>query len=548
MTVAAETSQISLPSVDEKLAPTPAPVTPPLTEKIRSGRLYLELGADYLLWGLVDKKPFKAQRSLAGAFTDSHLNDFNVQTTYVNEIFVKSDLQRGEVDLFLSMPDAMLRSFFVPVVPQNELKQIVLWEAGKVFPFGLQGELFAWRIVNSVEWSGNRKYQIQVAAVPSAKVTPICELLTAKGLVVKHVTLTALTWETTLGNLTASAKTPAGSCTAVVRLLGNRLSVFCFHHGALEFVRENTIELSASGGEFEASLRYLDGSAPAPLFDRIAYQSIDPHTVSRMVLDNLDYYYGRFTQRTVDTIVLAVPPEVHQSITEALCETLGVSVLAAFGKTEAKTPNDVLSQSLLAPATHKTLRRSKQLDLLPTQLRLAGQQRTYFKYSLYAAMLALTAALLTSVFQFITLGGLVNEEGRLQSTLDGIRNSTPYREIATQVGEQAQWQTQLTQIRSTSFEHSRILKAFSVFTPPDICLTSINIQSAQDATGRQMNSVSVAGFVKDNDRYLELRLAEYLKTLMNIPGCRKVELSNQNTTVSNEGKRLEFSVAMEIGS
>jgi hypothetical protein len=324
--------------------------------------------------------------------------------------------------------------------------------------------------------------------------------------------------------------------------------VFCFHRDALEFVRENTIELSESGGEFEASLRYLDGSAPAPLFDPIAYQSIDPHTVSRMVLDNLDYYYGRFTQRTVDTIILAVPQEVHHPIAEALHETLGVSVLAAFGDTEARTPSDVLSRSLLAPATHKTWRRSKQLDLLPTQLRLAGQQQAHFKYSLYAATLALTAALLASVFQFLILGGLVNEEGRLQSTLDGIKNSAPYREIATQVSEQTQWQTQLAQFRGTSSEHSRILKALSIFTLPDIYLTSINIQVAQDATGRQIKSLSVVGFVKDSGRYLELRLAEYLKTLMDFPGCRKVELSNQNTTISNEGKRLEFSVAMELGS
>jgi hypothetical protein len=546
MTLTAETPQIPQLPVDEELAP--APVTPTLAAKIHSGRLYLELGVDYLLWGLVDKKPLKGRRSLTGTFTNAHLNDFNIQAGCVNEIIAKSGLHRGEVDLFLSLPDAMLRSFYVPVVPKNELKQIVLWEAGKVFPFGLQGELFAWRIVNSVEWSGIRKHQIQVAAVPSAKVTPLCELLTAKGLTVKRVTLAALAWEPILGSLTASAKTPAASCTAIVRLLGNRLSVFCFHRGALEFVRENTIELSESDGEFEASLRYLDGSAPAPLFDPIAYQAIDPHTVSRMVLDNLDYYYGGFTQRTVDTIILAVPLEEHQPIAEALQESLGVPVLAAFGDTETKDPSDVLSQSLFAPATHKTLRRSKQLDLLPTQLRVADQQRAHFKYSLYAVTLALTAALLVSVFQLIIVSGLDSEEGRLQSALDGIKNSAPYREVATEVSQQTQWQTQLAQFRTTSSEHSRILKALSIFTPPDIFLTGINIQVAQDATGRQINSVSVAGFVKDSGRYLELRLAEYLKTLMNFPGCHRVELSNQNTTISNEGKRLVFSVAMELGS
>jgi Tfp pilus assembly protein PilN len=547
MTTAAETAQISQLPIDDGLAPKPAPVTPTLAAKIHSGRLYLELGADYLLWGLVEKRFIQSPRSLGGAFTDSRLTDFGVQTSYVNEIIAKSEIRNGEVDLFLSLPDAMLRSFYVPIVPQNELKQVVLWEAGKVFPFGLQGELFAWRIVNSVEWSGIRKHQIQVAAVPSAKVTPICELLTAKGLTVRRVTLAALAWEPVLGNLTASAKTPAASCTAVVRLLGNRLSVFCFHRGALEFVRENTIEMSESGGEFEASLRYLDGSAPAPLIDPIAYQAVDPHTVSRMVLDNLDYYYGRFTQRTVDTIILAVPPAEHQPIVEALHESLGVPVHAAFSSAEAKTTRDAISHRLLMPVYYRKLLRSKLLDLLPTKIRLAGRQRAHFKYSLYAAALTLIAVFLVSVFQFITLGDLENESGRLQSTLDAIKNSAAYQALTTEISDQTQWQSQLAQLSKTSSEHSRILRALSNFTPPDIFLTGINIQATQDVNGRPSNSVSVAGFVADRGRYPELRLAEYLKTLVGIPGCHKVELSNQHTTISNEGKRLVFSVAVEFG-
>jgi len=197
MTATADSPQIAQLPIDEKLTTEPAQATPPTGGKIHTGKLHLEIGADYLLWGLANKKLLNGWRSLTGAFTDSNLNDFNVQANYINEIFIKSGLQHGEADLFLSLPDAMLRSFFVPVVPKNELKQIVLWEAGKVFPFSIQGEPLAWRIVNSVEWSGARKYQIQIAAVPSAKVTPICELLTAKGIVVKRVTLTALVWEST---------------------------------------------------------------------------------------------------------------------------------------------------------------------------------------------------------------------------------------------------------------------------------------------------------------------------------------------------------------
>jgi hypothetical protein len=546
MTTAVETPQISQLPVDDGLMPNPAPVKPP--EKIHSGRLHLELGADYLLWGLVEKGSFKNARSLGGAFTDAHLNDFDIQTNYVNKIIATSGFQHGEVDLFLSVPDAMLRSFYVPVVPNNELKEVVLWEAGKVFPFGLQGELFAWRIVNSVEWSGIRKYQIQVAAVPSAKVTSLCELLTAKGLTVKRVTLAALAWETVLGSFAASTKASANSCTAVVRLLGNRLSIFCFYRGALEFVRENTVEALGNEGEFEASLRYFDGSAPAPLLESQTYRAIEPKVVSRMVLDNLDYYYGRFTQRTVDSIILAVLPEEHKPIAAALSESLGVSVHQAFSSDGTKTASHTLSQNLLMPVCHRKPLGSKQLDLLPTKIRLAVQQRARFKYSLYVAALTLIAVFLVSIFQFITLGDLENESRHVQSTLDAIKNSAPFQELTTEISDQTQWQSQMAQSSKVSSDHSRILKALSNLTPSDIFLTNISLQVAQGENGRPINSVSVAGFVEDRGRYLELRLAEYLKTLVGLPDCRKVELSNQNTTISSEGKRLNFSVAMELGS
>jgi hypothetical protein len=117
MTEAVQSPQISRPPVDKE--PASATVAPPFAGRIHSGRLYLELGADYLLWGLVEKNPFRSAKTLAGAFTDSHLNDLNILASYVDEIITKSDLQHSEVDLFLSLPDAMLRSRFVPGVPKN---------------------------------------------------------------------------------------------------------------------------------------------------------------------------------------------------------------------------------------------------------------------------------------------------------------------------------------------------------------------------------------------------------------------------------------------
>jgi Tfp pilus assembly PilM family ATPase len=536
--------------IESAAAPAAAPsATPvPSSAPIRSGRLHLELGTGYLLWCVTESKYLGSPQVLSGSFTDPRLSDPNVFASHLDKMIETTSLRYGDVDLYLSLPEAMLRSYYVPAVPKNELKQVVLWEAGKVFPFALEKELFAWRVVGTVEWSGNRKYQIQVAAVPSARITPICELLAAKGLTIRNVTLTALVWEPVIADLTAKVKKSTPCCAAVVRLLGNRLSVFCFSRGVLEFVRENVIELTGKEGSFEASLRYLEDTTSETRLDSPAAAQYDPESVSRIVLDNLDYYYGRFTQRNVSNIVLATPPNVYQPLAKSLHEMLGVTVHPAFGDTDETKPSQKTSLRLLAPQQGRTLRRSRPLNLIPSTFRAAAQQQQHFRFATYAASLLLTVAILVSVFQQATLAHLRSNLVLKQSTLNEIKNSKPYLDITAQVGERSQWNAQLALLRKKSSEHSTILRSLSIATPPDMYLNTINLQTVQDAAGKPADVVSIAGFVTENGHILELRLAEYLKALSELPYCRKIELTNQNTTVSDKGKHLEFSIAMECGS
>jgi Tfp pilus assembly PilM family ATPase len=543
MPEAREINQIPQPTIStigesSGQTPTPGPQFP-------SGKLNLEIGSDYLIWNLTGKQFFRKSATTAGAVADAHLTDFAVLAGHLNRLVARFGLKSGEVNLFLSLPEAMLRSFYVPVVPRNELKQVVLWEADKVFPFNLQGELFGWRIVNSVEWSSAKKFQIQAAAVTSNRVMAICDLLTAKGLQIKGVTLTALAWEPFLATVLKTLPAPSGSCVAIVRLLGNRLGVYCYHRGALEFVRENALDSTSGEGNFGASLQYLDGSAPAPIEDPQSYQNIDPESVVGMVTDDLEYYYGRFSQRTVDTIILSMPQEKHEPISKALRDSLGVNIVPAFDSVGGKHLGSTLP-NIMTPASCKCFSRSRCLDLLPHQFRAAQTEKTRFKFVLYGAGLIAAVLVALSLFQFTRLAGLVSERDKLSATLENIKTSAPYQLVQSQIGEQSKWQGQLAQLRRSANEHSQILKAFSLFTPADIFLTNITMQSAQNNAGQQINSVTVSGFVTDTGRYLELRLADYMRALQGFPGCVGLQLANQFTTLSDTGKRLQFTITMEF--
>jgi len=179
--------------------------------------------------------------------------------------------------------------------------------------------------------------------------------------------------------------------------------------------------------EFEASLRYFDVIGSGTPVRPSAHQAVDRIQSHNGIGQSRLLLRALYTANCRYDYPGRAPTSINQLLT-LLRKRLAIPVLAAFGDAKAKKSTDVLSQRLLTPIAYKALRRGKQLDLLPAKLRVAARQRTHFRYSLYAATLAVTAALLASVFQFIVLGGLTQEEERLRSTLADIKNSIPYQE------------------------------------------------------------------------------------------------------------------------
>ena len=447
------------------------------------------------------------------------------------------------VSLYLSLSDAILRSFFVPAVPKNELQQVVMWEASKVFPFQPEAEFFEWRVVDTVEWGGAKKHQIQAAAIPPARIQPVTDFLT-NHFELKTLTLTSLAWEPQLVKLKKILPAVADKSVVVVRLFGNRLSALCFHKMALEFIRENELDGSVTGDEFESSLNLLqDGEVHRRDFN--TYRGFDCEAMARLVAEELDYYYGRFSQRSVDLILLALPSELEAPASEALNQMLGIPVRSLTSESIVQGVLPAESAHLLAPSALESPLRSKPLELLPKEYRKTVNERRVFRGASLVGGLAVLIAVLMVALQYVQLHKADDAKSDLAQTMSQLQNSDAYQGVVMMQTQSATWQTQLAQVRGTCFAHSEFLRAISQLTSEGIFLYDLQLQMVQNEQGIQVAAVSLNGFIGRAEQYPEVALSRYIKTLQDQALVKRIHLQNQAYEVVDNDRRLRFTIVLE---
>ncbi len=519
--------------------------TPATEEQIlaipRTAAITIELANDYLIWSYCDAQAGKQPR--CGILVSPRMYDPATALGYLQELTAKNRDHGCKINLYLSLSDAILRSFFVPAVPKNELQQVVMWEAGKVFPFQPDGEFFEWRVVDTLEWGGAKKHQIQAAAIPPARIQPVTDYLT-KHFELKTLTLTSLAWEPQLAKLKKRLPAIGDKSVAVIRLFGSRLNVLCYHKMALEFIRENDLDSAVTGDEFENSLSHLqDGAVHNRDFN--TYRGFDCEAMARLVAEELDYYYGRFSQRSVDMILLSLPSELVEPASAALSATLNIPVESLLIESITRCELPGPSAHLLAPSVLCSRSQSKVLDLLPKQYRSKVREKLLFRGALLAGAAAVAIAVILVLLQALHLQDASASKSSLEQTLTTLRNSDAYQGVVLMQTQSATWQTQLAQLQGASFANSELLRAVSNLTPENAFLSSMQIQLVQNEQGQQVAAASLNGFMSGAEEYPEVALSRYVRTLQEQPLAKRVQLQNESYEFVNNDRRLRFTIVLE---
>ncbi len=501
--------------------------------------LSLELGDDFLVWSARGGELTKSKLRGCGVILDSQLRDPAVAQRYLTDLAI---ITRDQCRVFLqlSVSEAVLRSFFVPAVPSNELGQVVHWEATKIFPFLPDPNWFAWRVINTLEWGGVRKHQIQAVAIPPQRIEPICNVLTER-FVLDGISLTPLIWEPFLLAQMKQSNLPRDKAVAVVRYFGQRLTVLCFNNGSLEFTRESHLDAAVTGDDFDASLNFLQ---QAESYDRDphSYVSVNVEALAGLVAEELDYYYGRFSQRIIERIYLSVPPQICASVQEALVAALGVGVdpICEPG------PSDESAPQLFAPAERVYCRKHTGLDLTPAAYRRGRRERKILSVAAACTALILLVVVAAVIAQRTRLSTLTESAAGMEQNLQAVRGSSAYQDLQYMVVQSEHWLSQYSALNRDDWSVARLLKVLSQLTPAAVYLSDLQVQAITGEDGARRAAVSLTGFVSDATAYPEIQLARYIKSLSARPHLTQVLLRNQYVGISDAGRRLHFTVSMEV--
>ncbi len=523
----------------ESLPPSPAAEATGVGILGQARSLSLEIGDDFLVWSARSGELARSKLRGRGLILDNQLRDPAVAQRYLTDLAI---ITRDQCRVFLqlSVSEAVLRSFFVPAVPTNELGQVVHWEATKIFPFLPDPNWFAWRVINTLEWGGVRKHQIQAIAIPPQRIEPICSVLTER-FVLDGISLTPLIWEPFLQAQMKQNLLPRDKAVAVVRYFGQRLTVLCFNNGSLEFTRESLLDAAVTGEDFDASLNFLQ-QAESHSRDPHSYGGVNVEALAALVAEELDYYYGRFSQRIIERIYLSVPPTICAQVQTALATALGVGVDPVC----AQAPAGALEPQLFAPAERIHGHKRPGLDLTPAAYRRNRRERKVLSIVAACTVLVLLIVIAAVSVQRSRLGTLTEAAAGIEQNLQFVRGSAAYQDLQDVVMQSEHWLSQYSALNRDNWSVARLLKVLSTLTPPAIYLSDLQVQSITVEEGAHRAAVSLTGFVSDATAYPEIQLARYIKALAARPHLQQVLLRNQYVGISDAGRRLHFTVSLEV--
>jgi Tfp pilus assembly protein PilN len=525
---------------------------PPIAQKSRKPSLFskpvlsLELGDDYIVWSLHKKTLHKTGLVDHGILVKKDMHNPKTYCEYLNRIIDKTGLNGGEVNLFLSRPGALLRSIYIPVVPGNELKRVVVWECNKVFPFPVDKTLFDWKIVNCIDWGGSKKYEVQCAAIPRKEVLPAFELLRSRGLTIQRISLIALAWQDLIRAQKTEDKKDSRGNLALARLVGNDLYVLFFHRYNLEFIHKSNLEQGSPGGGFEESLRYLDDDSTGRLAGGPGVAEIDYNMIARNISDSMDYYYGQYAQRSIEKVLISFPQNIQDSAEVQLQEILSLPVASALSSKMESFSKLNIPLNLFMPSGFIPKKDNKALNLVPSDYRRAHREKYYFGLLATLSGLALACLLIFTFLQYRQQRVAENTRATLAGNLIEVQNTELADKISQLQIQQGKYSSALKWLSDKPTASADLLRALSVLTPEEIYFKEVNLVTTRISQSQQQTHASVTGYVSASVRYPEIILAEYVNSLK-APGLfANVGLKNRDTGIESAEGEYEFRIEMEL--
>ncbi len=463
---------------------------------------------------------------------------------WFDEFWTMNGARRHELHLLVSGPDILQRSFFVPKVPQSELKAVVTSQARHVFPFDIRKGLFDFKQIDQLERAGAPVLEIHALALGGNWPTLLRRLLGER---LRDVTLITSPGQKAEPWLSLVSGTFADEDSLLVKLRDNVLETAFYRFGEQEFFRETVIDsLPASGA-----------AAPPPDSDRSASPATDqvnPRVYSdirRIIRDALDYYLGQTPDRHVQTVYLCLPPAFDEEInlyvdTELNARAVSIASptfieqhLEQCGIHEIKSQYCTLASLLPPVGSIDSL-----LNLLPEDVvaeRRLIRIRDIGRVSLTAITVALAVITGLQFLEYRQLDRVVQQE---QARITALEQHPLIADLNTTTHRAGVLRGELAPYDRQSDPGMRYgLQVLSGLARDGIALD--RIQLAAGPGGGCL--LSANGKITDDRGRHESLLYAYLVELKSTQGIGQVDLISKNSTEQFGRKTVHFAFKAEVG-
>ncbi len=425
----------------------------------------------------------------------------------IKDCLEEGNISTRDVVIMVSGPQVFIRRITMPPMPQEELAEVIPFEATKHISFPVEQLAVDYVIVGEKEMGGVKNQDILIVAIPNELVEKEVSIVRAAGLNPVAVTVSPMVlWKAFL----LRGKTPDGNVVAMLDMGFERTTISLLNDGVLEFART----INVSGDEVTKSLMTTpmikgeDGARPLtydeserikqehgfppPVETGTTKEGIPLNRISMLmgpvmekllgeVRVSLDFYLNEFQVPRVDKIILSGGGAAMKGLREFMAGNLGIEVELAdpfqginFAENVPRDGSLGVDSAFVVPLGLAAWSEGD-LSLIRKKKKVSG--RGAFAPVMFLAVPSCVAAIVIVILASIASGKLADSRAELDRKKVELASLSPAAEKALKLGSkkkklEAEMNSFPREFRK-SIDPSRILEEIRLSAPDNTRLERI---------------------------------------------------------------------------
>lgn len=444
----------------------------------------------------------------------------------------RANLRNPRFGLCVSSAKSAVRTFRLPKMSDNELRDAVYYTGQKKTPFPLDDSHWNYRATSTHTGSEGSEQKILLLAVAKSHIDNIRSFFSEFGVEFSFIYQDIETLGEALKTLPDFSE---DSCYGLMNVRPGRTDMSLYRGSRLEFLHRGTTGSRALTPPGGANVNHSE--IFPKLLDRFA------ESLSNEVQNALDYYGAQSDVDNIQTIFIYGDMTFNDELIERFSSQFGVQFLRfpalndQFITLDCDQPRELFPTTLPVITTAASRRRFT--DLSPVEVIAAREKKTFQRVALQSV--AAFALILGLVWHqtYSNLESAQKNRDTLIAQTAQFERSPAYAAYRILQQEVARQERILETLDGEPTERYLTLKELTALTPPQITVTYFEYYPG--STGQLSH---LGGTISTSAEAPEVILAEYVSRLNSSPLLAEVTLVRHSKEIIDGTRKVTFSLNM----